>query len=130
MGFLKQMKDMKNMVAEAPELLAQTTTLAANASAMASAQQAAVEQVPASPGMAPPATAYDDSPIAGVTLELYVSIARAIADVGYDTGRAHELAATQGVSAAAWDSAVAGWNLRMQTEPAVAQEFNALYTGR
>src|SRR6185436_17261103 len=47
MGFFKQVKDMKAMVAEAPDLMAQSALLAENAKAQAAAQQYAAEQAAA-----------------------------------------------------------------------------------
>lgn len=132
MGFLKRIKDMKHMVAETPGLIAQTTQLGANAQAMADAQRAAATTPVAMAAATDAASATGDAggPIAGVSLELYVTISRSLATVGYDTARAPEMAAREGVSAADWDVAVAGWNARMHTDPTVAQRFNALYTGR
>ncbi len=71
-----------------------------------------------------------DPPIAGVTLEVYVSISRALADVGFDATRGPELAALEGIGEAEWVAAVTGWNARMIEDPAVAHRFNVLYTQR
>lgn len=40
------------------------------------------------------------------------------------------LAGEKGTAADAWQSAADTWNARMEANPAVAQRFNALYTGR
>lgn len=125
MGLFKQMKDMKATVAAAPEMIAQAQQLGVNAQAMAAHQQAATA---ASTAPQPPATGTDFSPIAGVTIEKYAEISRGLAAVNYDQTRALEVAAAHGVSAADWAIAVEGWNGRMQTNPAVGQHFNALYT--
>ncbi|MEP1124226.1 MAG: hypothetical protein ABJH68_10095 [Ilumatobacter sp.] len=69
-----------------------------------------------------------DSPIAGVSLALYVSISRSLADVGYDATRGPEFAALEGIDEADWWAAVAGWTARMHDDPAVAHRFNVLYT--
>jgi hypothetical protein len=131
MGLFKQVKDMKSMVAAAPDMIAQGAELAANAQAMAAAQQQAAMQMTAPMGTATAlASEADLSPIAGVSLELYAEISQSLAEVGYDQSRAPEMAARKGVVAADWDAAVAGWNARMQTNPTVGQRFHALYTGR
>lgn len=134
MGLFKSMKDLKDMAHEAPGLISQSTQLAANAQANAAAQQAAAAQVLAGMASPTPAAAVaangDFSPIAGVSLETYVTISRSFAEVGYDQSRGPELAARQGVGPAAWAEALEGWNARITAFPPVASRFNALYTGR
>jgi hypothetical protein len=93
------------------------------------AQQAAF----APQGAAAPAGGLDASAteaIAGVSLEQYADISRGLQAYNYDQSKAVEIAAGQGVSAENWQAAVDGWNARMQANPAVAKEFNRLYTGR
>ena len=133
MGLFKSLKDMKDMVHEAPDMLASANELSANAQANAAAQQAAAEQAIAAANAVPSAAAPaggDLSPIAGVSLELYAEISKSLAEVGYDQTKAPEMAARKGVSAADWETALAGWNARITANPAVAKQFNALYTGR
>lgn len=131
MGFFKSMKDMKDMVHEAPGLIDQSSQLAANAQAMAAAQQAAAAQAMAAAAPAAPApTDGAFAPVAGVTLEVYADISRSFAEVAYDQTKGPELAARKGVSAEDWEAALVGWNARITTDPAVASRFNALYTGR
>src|SRR4051812_11990095 len=91
-GFFKQMKDMKNMVHEAPEMVAMATEMGANAQAAAAAQQAAADQALAAaqagaamptvaqPGAAGADPSGDFSPINGVGLELYADISRSFAE--------------------------------------------------
>ena len=132
MGLFKQMKDMKNMVAEAPAALDQANQLAANAQVMAAQQQAAATDAAARQQAAVTAAAVgpDFDPINGVSIELYAEISRDLATVNYDQAQAPALANAKGVISSDWEAAVAGWNARMQTNPAVGQRFNALYTGR
>lgn len=128
MGFLKQMKDMKATVAAAPEMINQAQQLGANAQQMAAQNQAAFaasQTAAAAPGAA---TGPDFEPIAGVSIELYATISKGLAAVNYDQTRAPEIALTHGVTGPDWAVAVEGWNARMQTNPAVGQRFNALYT--
>jgi hypothetical protein len=131
----KQLRDVKDNLAMAPDMIAQGQALAANAEALAMAQQqqvaaAQAAYVQSSTAAAATAVPADLEAIAGVSLELYAEISRSLAEVGYDTSQSHEMAARKGVSAAAWDAAVEGWNARMRSNPAVGQRFNALYTGR
>lgn len=131
MGFFKGMKDLKDMVHEAPGLMAQSSELAVNAQAAAAAQQASAAQTMAAmANPAPVAGPADLTPIAGVSIETYATISKSFAEVGYDQSRGPELAARQGVDATSWAEALDGWNARITTDPAVASRFNALYTGR
>ena len=132
MGFMKQIKDMKATVAAAPEMVNQAQQLGANAQAMAAQQQAAAGQYQQQAAYGTPgaATGPDFEPISGVSLELYAEISKGLAAVNYDQSRAPEIAASHGVNATDWAAAVDGWNARMQTNSAVGQKFNALYTGR
>jgi len=132
MGLFKQMKDMKDMVAAAPGAIDQANQLGASAQAMAAQQQAAAVQAMAAQqaAVASAATGPDFEPINGVSLALYAEISRDLAAVNHDVTQAPALANAKGVTSSDWDAAVAGWNARVQTTPAVGQQFNALYTGR
>ncbi|MFL5847266.1 MAG: hypothetical protein ACJ762_21525 [Solirubrobacteraceae bacterium] len=134
MGFLKQMKDLKDTVNAAPGMVDQAMQLKAQAEQMQVAQQDAAQQamqqaMAATAAPAAPAAAGDFAPIAGVSLELYAEVSRGLADYNYDQTKAVELAVAKGIAASDWQTAMDGWNARM-TNQAVAQRFNALYTGR
>ena len=80
MGLFKQMKDMKNMVEQAPGVIAQAQQTAAQAQEYAVAQQAAAQQA-AQQAMAATDTAADAgtgnfAPINGVTLEQYAALCK------------------------------------------------------
>lgn len=134
MGLFKQMKDMKNVVEQAPGMVAQAQQLGAQAQEMAAAQQAAAQQAMAQQQAASATAAQagvgDFEPINGVTIEQYAAVSKQLADHGYDQSKAAEVAATNGIAADDWQAAMDGWNQRMQGSPAVGQRFNALYTGR
>jgi hypothetical protein len=68
--------------------------------------------------------------VAGVSLELYAEVAKGLAAYNYDQSMAVQIAGMKGVAADAWQTASDTWNARMKSNPAVAQRFNALYTGR
>jgi hypothetical protein len=74
--------------------------------------------------------ASDFEPIAGVSLALYAQISKGLAAYNYDIAKGPEVAASRGVSAEDWDTAMTGWNDRIKGSRIVAQEFNALYMGR
>lgn len=133
MGLFKQMKDMKNVVEQAPDMINQAQQMGAQAQQMAAAQQAAAQQAVAQQQAAVTAQAEaggaDFEPVAGVTIEQYAEISKELAAQGNDQSKAAGIAASKGISVENWDSAVAGWNQRMQGNPAVGQRFNQLYTG-
>ncbi|MCU0306865.1 MAG: hypothetical protein MUE51_03680 [Thermoleophilia bacterium] len=69
-------------------------------------------------------------PIAGVSLERYADLCARMAGVGDDEAAFRRIAAEQGVEAADWDAARAGWNARMHdpgTAGAVALAYMPLY---
>ena len=70
----------------------------------------------------------DFEPIAGVSLDLYVEISKALAAYNYNLSKAADVAASKGVAASDWSIAVEGWNARMLSNPSVGQRFNVLYT--
>ena len=127
MGFLKQMKDLKDTVNAAPGMIDQAMQLKTQAEQMQAAQMAAVAQQPVA---AAPAAGDPFEPIAGVSLELYAEVSKGLAAYNYDQSKAVEIAASKGVSPDNWQQAMDGWNARITANPAVAQRFNALYTGR
>jgi hypothetical protein len=133
MGLFKQMKDMKETVAAAPGMIEEAQKMAANAQAMAAQQQAAaaayMAQQQAAAGAAP-AAGPDFEPVAGVSLELYAEISKGLAAYNYDPNMAPTLAGEKGIAADSWQTAADTWNARMKANQAVAQRFNALYTGR
>jgi hypothetical protein len=146
MGMFKRMKDMRDMVEAAPGMVAQAQQLGAQAREYAAAQQAAMQapygqppygQPPygrapygqAQPGQTAAAapTGPDFEPIAGVSLEQFVSVSKGVAAFDYDQNMLPEVAAAKGIPAATWDIAAKGWNERIQANPAVAQRFNKIY---
>jgi hypothetical protein len=116
MGFLKQMMQLK---AQAEQM---------QVAQQGAAEQAAQQAMAATAAPLAPA-AGDFAPSSGVSLELYAEVSRGLAAYNYDQSRAVELAAAKGISPSDWQAAMDGWNARMSNQ-AVAQRFNALYTGR
>jgi hypothetical protein len=129
-GLFKDLKNMKETVAAAPDMIDQAQQMAANAQQMAAQQQAAAAGMMQQAAAAGTAAGPDFEPIAGVSIELYAEISKGLAAVNYDQSQAPAIAATKGVSAENWQAALDGWNARITANPAVAQRFNALYTGR
>ncbi|MET3961894.1 hypothetical protein ABIE44_001828 [Marmoricola sp. OAE513] len=131
MGLFKQMKDMKNMVEQAPGMIAQGQQLAAQAQEMAVAQQAAAQQAAAQAQAANTAAAAtgagDFTPINGVTIEQYATLCKQLGAGAGDAAQAHAAAAAYGISPADWDAASAGWGARMQSDRVVGTKFRDLY---
>lgn len=133
MGLFKQMKDMKDLVAAAPGLVEQGQEMAANAQVMQqqmmAQQQAAMQQAmgQAQGGVAPQPGGLD--PIAGVDLQTYAKIVKAIAPLNNDQSLLPGIAAANGVDGASWQQAHDGWNARISGDPGVASAFSAAYQG-
>lgn len=122
----KRLKDLKGVVAETPDLVRSAQAMQANAA------QAAQTVPPDGNAAGSAATVPSDGrsgPIAGVDLETYAAVARAVADRGLDPSAAPTVAAEYGIDGTSWDQAVNGWNSRMQSDPGLARQFNALWRG-
>ncbi len=124
MGLFKQMKQMKEAVAEAPDLVRNAQAMQESQMAAAQAQAQAAQSAAAASVAGP-----DGEPIAGVSLELYAEISRELTARGGDQSQAPVIAAERGVDAASWQAAVDGWNARITANPAVATRFNQLWRG-
>lgn len=132
MGMMKDLKNMKNVVAAAPGMVEEAQKMGANAQAMAAQQQQAAAEMMAQQqaAAAAPAVGPDFEPVDGVTLEQFAEVAKGLAEYNYDQNMAVQVAGMKGIAADVWQSASQTWNDRIKANPAVAQRFNALYTGR
>ncbi len=124
MGLFKQLKQMKGVVAEAPDLIRNAQAMQQSQAAVARAQAEAVRQESATLAAGPAG-----EPIAGVSLELYAEVSRKVTARGGDPAAAATIAREHGIDGAAWDTASAGWNERMRSVPAIAARFNELWRG-
>lgn len=131
MGLFKQMKDMKNVVEQAPGMVAQAQQMAAQAQEYAAAQQAAQQQAAqqalAGANAAAATGTGDFTPINGVTIEQYATLCKQLGAGAGDAAQAHAAAAAYGISPADWDAASAGWGARMQSDRVVGTKFRDLY---
>lgn len=136
MGLFKSIKDMKDMVHAAPGMIDQAQQMGASAQAMQAQsmaqqqavmgqaqahQQAAAGNLQAQPGGL--------DPIAGVSLQQYAVIVKAIAPLNYDQSALPGIAASHGIDGTSWQQAHDGWNARIQGDPAVARAFSDVYRG-
>ncbi|HEV3308948.1 MAG TPA: hypothetical protein VG815_00275 [Chloroflexota bacterium] len=134
MGLFKSMKDMRDMVNASPDMIREAQALGAQAQELQAAQQVAMQQqlvqAQTAGAASQEAGVGDFEPIAGVSLETYTQIAKGLAEYNYDQTKGPVVALAHGVDEESWSAAVDGWNLRMRANKAVAQRFNAMYTGR
>jgi hypothetical protein len=135
-GLVKDVKQGSEAAKMGAEMLAQKDQMLAQAAELQAASQAGMASGAgmAMPGASvmPPVGPIDDAdlePIAGVSLEQYVEISKGLSEHGYDQSKAPLVAASKGVSADSWETAVAGWNDRIKANRAIGQRFNQLYTG-
>jgi hypothetical protein len=117
----------------APGLVSGAMQMKEQAEQMAAAQQAAAQQAAAAAQQASEQAAAAGGlayePIAGVSLQQFAEISKGLAAHGYDQAKGPEVAASKGVSAPDWQTALDGWNERIKSNPSVAQQFNRFYTG-
>ena len=128
MGFLKQMKEMKQIVAAAPSMIEQSQQMAANAQAMQAAQMSQMQHAIAyNQQVGQPIAPEHLTPINGVDLPTYAWVGKQVANNGYNQALAVGFAAQRGISAADWEAGAAGWTARMTTVPAIGPEFRRYY---
>jgi hypothetical protein len=72
-------------------------------------------------------TAAELEPIAGVSLERYAQLAKAIGERHLDQAGIAALIAGQGLTLEAWQEAYNGWNARMKVNLALSNQFGRLY---
>ncbi len=123
MGFLKQAKDLKKTVAEAPGMVEQAQKLAQQAQGLQAAQMAAA-QTAAAPGAVNPALL---EPIAGISLERYAQLAKSIGERKLDQAGVESFVRAHGHSPEDWQAAYDGWNARFKGDMALSVQFGNLY---
>lgn len=129
MGLFKQMKDMKETIAAAPDMVEQAQQMQANATAMQQAAAVNAANV-ATQGGTVNVEGPDFEPVGPVSIEIWAEVSKGLAAYNYDQSKTVEIAASKGISAEDWQKGADVWNERLQRNPAVGQRFNALYTGR
>lgn len=135
MGLFKQMKDLRNVAAAAPDMVAQAQQTAAAAQAYAAQSQAAYGMAgygAANAFGAPVATgiAADDprlAPIAGVDLAMYARVSKAASQEGLAADGVVAKAQSFGIAAEAWQEAATGWPARMRGDTQLAVHYGNLF---
>jgi hypothetical protein len=126
MGLFKQMKDMKNVLHEAPEMIAQAQALGAQAQQLQAAQ-AQAGGIPTMASLGTPPTAAELEPIAGISLERYAQLAKAVGTRQLQGDGLDAFLGAHGHSGADWQAAYDGWNARMKANMALSTRFGSLY---
>lgn len=127
MGLFKQMKDMKNVVAAAPEMVEQANQMSAQAQQMAAAQQQAAAAGAVPGGVGGPLDPASLEPIAGITLEEYARLSKTIGTRGLDQAGIEAYVTAEGHTPETWQAAYDGWNERFKGNTALAVHFGNLY---
>lgn len=129
MGVFKQIKDMKNVVAQTPAMIEQAQKMAQQAQEMQAAQMAAAQaQMPQMGGA--PAGGVEPAllePIAGISLERYAQLAKSVGERKLDQAGVESFVKLQGHSPEDWQKAYDGWNARFKGNMALSVHFGNLY---
>jgi len=129
MGVFKQIKDMKNVVAQMPDMVEQSQKMAQQAQQLQAAQLQAAQLQAAQMGGAP-AGAVDPAlmePIAGISLDRYAQLARSIGERKLDQAGVESFVKLQGHSPEDWQAAYDGWNARFKGNMSLSVQFGNLY---
>jgi len=129
MGVFKQIKDMKNVVAQAPGMVEQAQKMAQQAQQMQAAQMQAAQMQAAQMG-ATPGGSVDPAllaPIAGISLERYAQLAKSIGERKLDQAGVESFVKLQGHSPEDWQAAYDGWNARFKGNMPLSVHFGNLY---
>jgi len=128
MGLFKGMKDMKDAVAAAPDMIDQAQQMQAQAMQM---QQNNAGAMGAVAGMQQGAAAVDPAllePIDGISLERYAQLSKTIGSRQLTSeAQTNEFLVSQGHTQEQWQAAWEGWNARMKQDMALSGHFSALF---
>ena len=134
MGLFKQMKDMKNVVEGAPDMIKQAQQMGDQAQQMAMAQQAAAQQAMAQQQAAAAAAGAPGAPggaatasFGGVNMEQYATVCKRLNNAGGTPDQAAAHASTLGISAENWAEAEQGFTALMHSDPSAGSQFAQLY---
>jgi hypothetical protein len=129
MGVFKQIKDMKDVVAQTPGMVEQAQKMAQQAQQLQAAQMAAAQTQMGQMAGAP-AGGVDPAllePIAGISLERYAQLAKSIGERKLDQAGVESFVKLQGHSPEDWQKAYDGWNARFKNNMALSVQFGSLY---
>lgn len=122
MGLFKDLKNMKDTVHAAPDMIREAQSLGAQA-------QAYGQAVAATPGIGTPGvvTPAELEPIAGMSLQQYAQFAKTVGEKRLDQAGTEALVSQHGFAPEDWQAAYDGWNARMKVNMALSTQFGQLY---
>jgi hypothetical protein len=120
MAAFKKIKDLKKAVSAAPGMIEEAQKMQAQAQELQAAQAGAATGA----GAIPPELL---EPIAGVSLEKYAELAKAIGEKKLDQAGIESFVQLHGVTPEDWQAAYDGWNERFKGNMALSTHFGALY---
>jgi hypothetical protein len=124
MGIFKQFKQMKDVVAETPDLIRNAQAMQESQIEVAQAHADTAERT-----IAAAVAGTEGEPIMGVSLALYAEISREVWSRGGEQSLALIVAKQHRIDDQSWGIAVAGWNDRLRASTALAARFNQLWRG-
>ena len=118
MAAFKKIKDLKKAVSAAPDMIEQAQKLQEQAQGMQAAGASA-----GAAGIDPQLL----EPIAGVTLEKYAELSKAVGERKLDQAGIESFVQLHGLTPEAWKAAYDGWNARFKDNMPLSVHFGSLY---
>jgi hypothetical protein len=125
MGLMKQLKQTRETLREAPGLMATAGAMAAQAQEFQALQQLQGAVPGAAFGGA--SSPEELAPIAGITLERYAALAKTIGAQQLSGATLESFLASNGHTVADWDAAYQGWNARMKANMSISTQFGVMF---
>ena len=125
MGLMKQLKQTRETLREAPGLMMQARDMAAQAQEF-QALQSLQGTVPGA-AMGGATSGEELAPIAGISLERYAQLAKAIGTQQMSGATLESFLAQNGHTEADWQAAYDGWNARMKANMAISTQFGVMF---
>jgi hypothetical protein len=119
----KRFKDMKKAVSEAPGMIEQAQKMQQQAQSMQAAQMGAAQSAAGAASIDPSLL----EPIAGVSLEKYAEVSKAIGERKLDQAGIDSFVQLHGMTPESWQAAYDGWNERFKGNMDLSVHFGTLY---
>lgn len=119
----KRLRQMKRAVSATPDLVEQALRLQEQTLEMQATQQAAAAAAGTTGTIDPRLL----EPIAGITIERYAELSKAIGERNLDLDRIENFVRSHGVGYDDWQAAFEGWNERLKHNTALSVHYADLY---
>jgi hypothetical protein len=127
MGLMKQLKQTRETLREAPGLMMQARDMAAQAQAQEfQALQSLQGTVPGA-AMGGATSGEELAPIAGISLERYAQLAKTIGAQQMSGATLEAFLAQNGHTETDWQTAYDGWNAHMKANMAISTQFGVMF---